>query len=176
MNKIVPHDNAVDTRVRCATFNKNFVEGEPSNEFELKMDMNIKEELKTERFQRCFVGLLLKYHADYVDADKKEVEPEGVKNSKKEWIETTTDKNPVNTFLKDYEITNNETDFIKSKDIQEWIDKNKLGITITKFGRDLNKYATLKKLENLHNGDKKIAGKTLKVWFGIKERGEEDDA
>ena len=175
INKITPYDPAVDTRVRCATFTKTFVEGEPANEFELKMDMNIKDEVKTARFQRCFVGLLMKYHADYMDGGKQEVEPLGVKNSKKEWIESTIDKNPVVNFLKDYEITNVETDYVKSKDIQEWIEKNSLGISITKFGRELNKYATLNKLENLQYKDKKIKGKTSRVWIGVKQRESDDE-
>ena len=139
------------------------------------MDMNIKDEVKTARFQRCFVGLLLKYHADYMDGGKQEVEPLGVKNSKKEWIESTIDKNPVVNFLKDYEITNVETDYVKSKDIQEWIEKNSLGISITKFGRELNKYATLNKLENLQYKDKKIKEKTSRVWIGVKQRESDDD-
>ena len=52
MSKITPYDDAVDTRVRCLSFNKSFVDREPENELELKMDLNIKEELKGLRFQR----------------------------------------------------------------------------------------------------------------------------
>ena len=92
MNIITPYDDAVDTRVRCLTFNKSFVDREPENELELKMDLNIKEELKDLRFQKCFVGILLQAHCDYIEDGKKENEPEGVKNSKKNLIETTTEK------------------------------------------------------------------------------------
>ena len=117
----------------------------------------------------------MKYHADYVDGGKQEVEPLGVKNSKKEWIETTTEKNPVIDFLNDYDITNLETDFVKSSEIKDWLDKRDLGISITKFGRELNKYATINKLENLLVKAKKLGGKTYNCWFGVKERDEEEE-
>ena len=170
MNKITPYDNAVDDRVRCLTFSKSFVDREPENELELRMDLNIKEELKTLRFQRCFVGILIKAHCDYMDNNKIEIEPEGVKNSKKDLIETTTDKNPLTTLLRDYEITDIATDFVKSSELQDWLDMKKLGISITKLGRELNKYAIINKLENLQTKPKKIAGKIIRVWFGIKEK------
>ena len=175
MNPITPYDDAVDNRVKCLTFTKSFVDREPQNELELRMDLNIKEELKTLRFQKCFVGILIKAHMEFMGNNKVQFEPDCVKNSKKNLIESTTDKNPLNILLRDYEITNILTDFVKSKDLQDWINEKKLGISITKLGRELNKYATINKLENLHNLDKKIAGKTNKVWIGIKEREEDCD-
>ena len=175
MSKITPYDDAVDTRVRCLSFNKSFVDREPENELELKMDLNIKEELKDLRFQRCFVGILIKAHFDYIQNGKKEHEPEGVKNSKKSLIETTTDKNPLNLLLQDYEITDNIKDYVKSSELQEWLDSKKLGISITRLGRELNKYAIINKLQNLLSKDKKIAGKSVKVWFGITEKEIEDE-
>lgn len=175
MSKITPYDDAVDTRVRCLTFNKSFVDREPENELELKMDLNIKEELKQLRFQRCFVGILLNAHLNYIDNGKKENEPEGVKNSKKNLIESTTDKNPLNILLRDYEITDNDKDYVKSSELQEWLDSKKLGISITRLGRELNKYAIINKLENLKSKDKKIGGKTNKIWIGIKEKEVEDE-
>ena len=76
---------------------------------------------------------------------------------KKEWIEQ--DKTPITTFLKDYNITDDVTDFIKSKDIQDWIDEKKLGISMTKFGMELNKYVVIHKLENVETKNKNSAGK-----------------
>jgi phage/plasmid-associated DNA primase len=179
MNKIVPYDDAVHGRVRCITYKKEFV-AEPTNEFELKMDFDLKEELKTLRFQKVFVGLLLRSHADFIDNDKVEIEPAEVINSKKEWIEQ--DKTPITTFLKDYNITDDVTDFIKSKEIQDWIDEKKLGISMTKFGMELNKYVVIHKLENVVRKIKKIGGKATQTWIGISpkkdnavDEGEEED-
>ena len=87
-------------------------------------------------------------------------------------IETTTEKNPLNILLRDYEITDNITDYVKSSELKDWLDTKKLGISITRLGRELNKYAIINKLENLHNGDKKIAGKKCVVWYGNKASGQ----
>ena len=50
MNRIKPYDDAVHGRVKCINYKKQFVM-EPTNEFELKMNLNLKDELKTLRFQ-----------------------------------------------------------------------------------------------------------------------------
>jgi hypothetical protein len=172
MNKIKPYDDAVHGRVKCINYKKQFVL-EPSNEFELQMDLNLKDELKTLRFQRVFVGLLIRSHADFVDNNRVEIEPAEVANAKAEWIEQ--DKSPITTFLKDYDITNNAEDFIKSKDIQEWIEAKSLGISITKFGMEMKKYAAINKLNNVETKKKKINGKTENCWFGISYNNDEDD-
>ena len=90
-------------------------------------------------------------------------------------IETTTEKNPLNILLRDYEITDNVTDYVKSSELKDWLDTKKLGISITRLGRELNKYAIINKLENLQAKVKKVAGKACNCWFGIKEREIEDE-
>ena len=60
MLKIKPYDDAVDARAKIMKFDKTFVDN-PSNEYELQKDENIKSEMNTEKFQRCFVMLLIKY-------------------------------------------------------------------------------------------------------------------
>ena len=39
-----------------------------------------------------------------------------------------------------YEITNDETDFITSNEIQEWLELGKYGITMKKFGIELKQH------------------------------------
>ena len=92
---------------------------EPTNEFELKLDLNLKDELKILRFQRAFVGLLIRSHTECMQNGRVEIEPAEVANAKAEWIEQ--DKSPITTFLKEFEITDNVDDFVKSKDIDDWI-------------------------------------------------------
>ena len=92
--------------------------------------------------------------------------PEEVKNAKKDWIETTC--NYIEKFLESFEITNIETDFVRSRDIEEWIKENKLGITMTKFGLELKKYIATKGITNVLNKYKKIEGKSIMCWIGIK--------
>ena len=39
--------------------------------------------------------------------------------------------NYIENFLESFEITNIETDYVRSRDIEEWINENKLGISMT---------------------------------------------
>ena len=56
--RIKPYYNAVDNRVRIISYAKKFVD-EP-NENELKKDYGLMHEMKTVKFQRVFVGLLIR--------------------------------------------------------------------------------------------------------------------
>ena len=52
--KIKPLDSAVNERLRIISFEKQFVD-EPENEFELRKDTNIVEEIKTIEFQKALL-------------------------------------------------------------------------------------------------------------------------
>ena len=58
----------------------------------------------------------------------------------------------------DFEIINKETKIV-------FKDK---GVTMTKLGRDLNKYAETNKFENIKSKAKKVEGKTCICWIGIR--------
>lgn len=163
--KIKPYDDAVSNRLRIVSYNKSFVD-EPTNEFELKKDKNIEDEIRTKKFQRCFIGLLVKEYEAFVKNGCVDFEPADVLQAKNDWVQQ--EKSIVDTFKDEFEITDNKDDFIRSSDIQIWLDNNKLAITMTKFGVEMNKYANLNKLENTKSIQKKIGGKGMKVWTGIK--------
>lgn len=168
--KIKPIDDAVYERVKVFSYKREFVEN-PSNEFELLMDKNIEKEMLTERFQRCFVGLLIQEYLEFSEAEYVENEPVDVLMSKQEWI--PEEKSYINIFKNEFDITNNNDDFIESSDIQTWIDEKKLGISMTKFGMEMSKYCKINNLENVMKFDKKLGGKTKKCWRGIKIVNEE---
>jgi hypothetical protein len=127
--KIKPYDDAVSGRVRVISYTKQFVEGEPSNELELKMDMNIKQEIKTLRFQRVFMGLLIRsYDTFHTDNNRVETEPAEVLAAKDEWVGKGS--SPIESFFEDFEVTNNPDDYVRSKDIEEWLVQKQLGITM----------------------------------------------
>ena len=168
MNKITPYDDATDARVRCLIFPKSFVNREPENEFELRMDINIKEELKTLRFQRCFVAILLQAHLYYCENGRIETEPENVRNSKKELVEETTDTNGINGFLIDYTFTGSDVDYVSNASIESWINEKKIGFSLTKFTRELKKYIKVNNIQNIFHGVRKVKGKSVKCWTGIK--------
>lgn len=163
--KIKPYDTAVDNRVKVLPYEKRFVD-EPSNEYELKKDHNIEQEMKTLKFQKAIVAMLINRYFQYLD-DNLYIDPKEVIQGKKDWIDLECDY--VVTFLKDYEITNDEVDYVLSSDIQKWIDCKKLGITMTKFAKELKKHCKVKNCDVVKKNDKKIKGKTCKCWVGIKE-------
>lgn len=168
MNKITPYENATNERVRCLLFPKSFVDREPQNEFELPMDKNIKSELKTLRFQRCFVAILIQSHMNFVNNNRIEFEPDNVRNSKIDLIESTTDIDFMSGFLRDYEITNNDTDFVTNTMIETWIGEKKLNLSISKVTREIKRYIFINHLKNVEPKVKKVNKKSERGWCGIK--------
>jgi phage/plasmid-associated DNA primase len=170
LSDITPYDDAVDSRVRLIRYTKQYVENpNPTNENELKMDDSVKYEIESERFQRCFVGLLVNA---YVTKDF--TEPDEVKNSKKDWF-GENEGDIVKKFLVDFEITNNPEDYTASDEIQEWLKTAANGITIKKFGSELKRHCAAKKYEQVNNDNKKLLGRVKKVWYGIKRIVEEEE-
>lgn len=163
--KIKPYDDAINSRCKVFGYNKQFVE-EPSNELELLMDKNIEVEMLTDRFQKCFLGLLILEYLNFSENGCVEIEPVEAIISKQDWIQE--EKCFITSFMNDFELTNNSADYVMSEDIQKWIDEKKLGISFTKFGIEMNKYCKIHNLENIGKKQKKLAGKNRKVWAGIK--------
>lgn len=120
------------------------------------------EEIETDLFKTTLLQLFINAYKKYKISECPT--PQAVINSKKDWGIETTDI--INVFLQDFTITNNEDDFIESKDIVEWL-KGK-DITITKFGREMNKYCLKNKLDLVKSKNKKISGKSSTCWVGIK--------
>lgn len=168
---IKPYDDAVEDRIRVVSYTKQYVD-EPSNEFELKKDPNIIEEIKTKQFQRCFIGMLIHEYL-LMQQDGITAEPVEVIKAKQDWI--NSDKSFIDSFKIDFELTNNEEDYTSSKDIESWIKSHNLGITMKKFGMEMNKYKAIHKLDKIEGKSKKIRGKVTQVWIGIKIVEEQDD-
>jgi hypothetical protein len=171
MIQIKPYDNALDNRLRVIGFNKKYVD-EPSNEFELKIDYNIENEIKTEKFRRCFIMMLIEAYTNMINNGLPD-EPEEVMEFKRDWVDD--DGDIISKFINDFEITNNQDNYIPSKDIEYWITENKLGISMKKFGVDMKKYCAKNKLDNVYSKDKKINGKSVMAWFGVKKIEEEEE-
>jgi hypothetical protein len=165
LDRIRPMDDAVRNRLRAINYQKVYVD-EPSNEFELKIDRNLDNEVQTSQFHMGFLNLLFETYKLWNDAGRSESEPECVKHTVKEVV--GCDTTIIGSFLNDYEISNDPNDFVKSSDVEEWLKKGKFLVTMTKLGLELNKYVKIHKLENVESKNKKIGGKAMKCWFGIK--------
>lgn len=166
MDRITPKDDAVINRMRAIHYEKPFVDN-PSNEFELQKDPNIDNEVLTDRFKIGFLMLLFQEYKEFQENGRVEIEPEEIVKAKKDIV--GSDENIISSFISDFaEITNNPNDYIESKDIEFWLKHGGFKVSTTKFGLEMNKYAKLHKQENVYSKDKKISGKTRKVWYGLK--------
>jgi len=164
--KIKPYDDAVDNRVRFISFEKTFVEN-PTNVFELKADDNLKYELDTERFKKCFVGAVIRRYLKHTDDGYKEVTPADVIKAKEDW--TPDDSDVMKSFINDFEMTGLEEDYVRSSTIEEWIQRKRLGVSMKKFGAEIKKYCLINGRDGVFSKDKKLSGKNVKVWSGVKE-------
>lgn len=162
--KITPYDDAVNNRIKVVSYTKPYVE-EPTNEYELMVDPNIEKEFETIQFQSCFLEILIRQYYMGRNGEFK-IEPIEVCQAKEDWIGTEIGCMP--SFLQEYEITNNVDDFVTSSDIQAWLEDCKFGITMKKFGMELKQHTLKHKFDNVKSHGKKISGKNIQVWYGIK--------
>jgi phage/plasmid-associated DNA primase len=175
INKITPYDKATANRVRVIPYDRQFVDN-PANEFQLKKDYNLDAEMKTERFQKAFVRLLIVRYSEFQMGGRKEVEPPGVVSAKNDWIGDEKETDIVNKFLGEFEITGNIVDhYARSSDIEYWLKGSNLGVSMKCFCKDLKKYCGSHGFHEVASKDKKLNGKTVKVWRGIKQIVEEEE-
>ncbi len=172
--KINGFDEAINKRLNIIGYKKQFVE-EPTNEFELKMDVNLNDEMKTEAFKIAFNILITETYLNYINGGKIEIIPEGVKNSKTEWVGENADNMTINKFLEEYEITDNVAHYTVSKEIEMWLKEANITISMTKFSMELKKYCKIKQYINIESKIKKVNGKCKQSWIGIKRQDEEDE-
>jgi phage/plasmid-associated DNA primase len=156
MPDITPKDSGIKTRVRVVRFTKRFVEN-PVLPNEMPADPTIKDRLITEEWQNAVFWLIMDAYGGNTG------EPAEVVEETKEWI--PQDLNKFREVLEEEFVLNPGDDsndnFVAAKDIIAYIKGKSLNMSDTKIGRELGKLG-------LKSSDKKIGGKTLKVWFGIK--------
>lgn len=160
--EIKPYDDAVKNRVRVYSYTKSFVD-KPENEFELKKDPKLEAEMQTLRFQRCFVGILIRSYLNFNTNRRIENEPSEVMMAKKDWMGDDKDNDIMVKFQSEYEITNDSKDFVKSTDIQNWLISTKDLISIKKFSLELKKYARLNNFDCVKNDGKQVNKKNTQV-------------
>ena len=161
--KIQPYDDAVDARVRVISYKKQFVD-DPKGEDELKADRAITNQFKEFEFKNTLTHIMLEAYNKYLDLG--EQEPEGVQKAKEEWIDT--EDNAVDSFLEQFEITGDANDYVVASEVTLWI-KEKLNNTLSskKMMIEVKKYCKTKGIQ-VGTKTKKISGKVVRVWTGIK--------
>ena len=160
--QIKPFDEAMDGRTLVFPFDKQY-SMTPTGD-QLQADPHLSEEMNTVEFKLSFLHALLNAYQGFLRRGALAV-PEKSRQSRKEWIDA--EPNLMESFKQTFEFTDNIQDWVPSSELNEWV-KNK-GVTMTKLGRDINKFAETKKLENVSAIRKKIDGKATQVWLGIRE-------
>jgi hypothetical protein len=170
--KITPYDDAVEVRLRSIPYTKEYV-NEPSSELHLRMNPDLHSDIATDSFRQAFLRLLFRSYYSFHSNGRVESVPDIIYENTKEVV--GCEANVVDTWLCNYEITNNPDDFVLSSDIQKWLDEEKLGITIKKFTMELKRYCLLKNITGVVSKDKKIQGKSVKVWSGCRVPSTDDE-
>jgi len=170
ITEIKPYDDAVRGRMNVVGYNKVFVENPREGKNELKIDPNIMNDIRKLDFQRAFVNLIIRAYENY-KRDGALTVPAEMELSIKEWV--SQDTQVVNKLMECYEITGDHEDYVSSSEMREWINRTKLGISEVKFARELKKYVEQNNLDVIKKA-KKIGGRSVMVWFGIRACADEE--
>jgi hypothetical protein len=159
------YDDALEGRINIVHYTKPFKKVVEDPENELQADENIEKEMKTDEFKWNFIGIFILAYDEYLKNGEKAV-PNSMIESRKVWINKHASM--ITLFQETYEFTNELTDYISVSEIKEWIKNNKVGISDNKVSIELGQYAKKKKFDNVFSKPKKIDGKAVRCWFGIK--------
>ena len=169
IEKIKPFDSAIESRLRTFVYDKVYVD-KPSNDFELTKDAGLDAEILTDNFRLAFIGLLVDSYAKYME--KKDDLEATVKLQLKEAVEDIFEDAAENSIAdrisSGFTITNLSTDFETNTVIEDWLKRSKIGITISKFARDMKRYTAIHKLGDVKKGTKD----KRRGWFGIASTGQ----
>ena len=157
MPTIAPLDSAVQSRIRFIRFVKTFVNKPLSecNSLEMPADMDLKDKLKTYEYKSALFWLIMDAYSDTLMEDPIAVKEETAENAVSDEI------NLKSILNEEYEITGSEDDYVTSREIIEFIHSRRIMLSDAKIGRELRSIGLNKK-------DKKIDGKAIKVYVGLK--------
>jgi phage/plasmid-associated DNA primase len=169
--EIKPMDDAIMTRIRPLNFTKAYKEN--PNEYQLKLDENMKHEVLSYNFSLALITLFMEAYAEMLEKND-DLEKSVAADIAEAYSEVFDGgvNNLLVTFQRDFEITNNyncsdtlEGDFVSGIVLKEWLKKVDAGVTLSKFSRDLKAYAIEKKLK----GVRKSAKDNHAGWFGLRK-------
>jgi hypothetical protein len=168
MGRIYPVDEPLMKRILYFPYEKQYVEDvDEKNPYQLQIDHELESEVMTLAFKMNYAWLLFKTYHKWTIGGRKEIVPEDVRAGSKELVGETC---PVKRFLDyGYIITRDMEDYVTSSTIQRWINDERVGISMMKFGREMKKYLILNNITGVKNDGKKVGGKNVQCWFGVKE-------
>lgn len=157
---ISPNDDAVSNRVRCIEYKCVFVDGEITRDYERMADKTIKTKFASDSsYQDALVHVMLDAYKEYKQGGH--AVPDGVKEATREWSGNAGSVEAM--LLKRYEITRDPDDFVSSREILDFLQKDeKINMSDKKIGMEL-------KSLGLNSKQRKVHGKNTKGWDGLKE-------
>lgn len=170
--KFNENSDAVDNRIRCVKYEKSFV-NKPAEEcgpFELPGDPLIKEEICTERFKRCFLQILLDRYLEFCmdEGGKEPAEPECVRLAKEAWFDVVKPGGVAAEFMTAFKLTGGEGDYVTSSAVETWLAEASPGTSMKKLAVDVNRHIAANGLPALSSKLKKLGGKVVRCWMGVR--------
>jgi hypothetical protein len=171
--KIVPFDDAVNSRIRVLNFKREFVDVVTHPEVHLKMDPGLDDTMKkSTEFQRHLVRLLINAYQTFLKNGCQETVFAEVEEAKDLWVGESAE-GLIERLLAEIEITDVEADYMPSAEIESIIGSLKLGAGMQKFAAEMKKHCEINRYKNVKRTTKKVKGKSAKVWLGLKKIFEE---
>jgi hypothetical protein len=194
-----PDDTALQSRLIVFNYEKEF--SVTPNEFQLQLDPNFQYELKTDRFCRCFLMLLVRKYFT-LQEDEPETEcvsagggggggsvvkrkhmlepPESVKKAKSDWVgDGSGDTCIMDKFVRSFEFTGNAEDYVSSKMCRDFLKAQNSLLSINKLNKEIEQYVIFKKIQNVQRCKKNIMVSSTRtsemVWIGVKKMFGDDE-
>jgi len=133
--KVDGYDGGIRRRLKLIKFPIKFVD-KPITEFQRKINRNLKNEIKDDKFKLAFVLLLIKYYKLFIDNDEfKLILPKRIQEDTENFL---NENDPVHKFLTNkVDITENEKDKVKMSDLfslfKSDTNYDSFNISLTKF-------------------------------------------
>ena len=169
LDSIKPYDDAVVHRVRAIPYKKVCVdkpESEIDPRYEILRDTTLMEEIETPEFKMAFISTLLKAYMRFCAGGRLEAEPAGALTACAETF--GENRQIMDQFLEEYEFTGDEADYVPSSEIKAWLEGTKSDVSATKLASEMKRHCETHGIEGVFNKCKKIAGKSLMTWFGVR--------
>ena len=181
MPQIKGGDNALNNRTIVADFPYCFVDNpDETNPFEKKGDSNLKDEIKTERFQSAFVMLLVNEYNKHLMKKREwlinnenvgeiyDPKLEELEKSKTDWMDDESKGSILDLFFEVYEVYSEDECHLTNKEIKTWLTGNDYKWTINKFNKELDYLCKVKRMQCSYGPKNNTKG-----WFNLSLKNEE---
>ena len=173
-------NEAIDNRIRCIKYEKTFV-NKPASEcdpLELPADANIKVEINTESFKRCFLQILIDRYVTFATDEngKEPSEPDCVRNAKSAWFDVVPVGGITSTFISAFKVTRIDTDYVRSCDVEAWLNHASPGTSMKMLSVEVERYYRAKGMPTIQSKAKKIRGRVTQCWLGVRMYREGENA